>query len=62
MGRERPPGQALTASADRRPGPGVGDGALGFWAALREVFPETRVTLSAYFTRSASAMTYGMTL
>jgi len=21
----------------------VGDGALGFWRALREVFPETRV-------------------
>jgi hypothetical protein len=23
----------------------VGDGALGFWAALREVFPETREQL-----------------
>jgi putative transposase len=26
----------------RAPRVGIGDGALGFWAALREVYPETR--------------------
>jgi transposase-like protein len=27
----------------RAPSLAIGDGALGFWAALEEVFPETRV-------------------
>jgi putative transposase len=32
----------VKARGMRAPVVGVGDGALGFWAALREVFPETR--------------------
>jgi len=32
----------LKARGMRAPTVGVGDGALGFWGALREVFPETR--------------------
>jgi transposase-like protein len=32
----------LKAHGMRAPVVAVGDGALGFWAAIREVFPETR--------------------
>ena len=36
------PAARLRTARDARPGPRVGDGALGFWGALREVFPTTR--------------------
>ena len=36
------PAARLRPPRDARPGLAVGDGALGFWVALREVFPATR--------------------
>ena len=47
IGRARPPWREILLDLRRRglhfgPKLAVGDGALGFWAALREVFPGTR--------------------
>jgi putative transposase len=36
------PAALVQATRHASTGPGVGDGALGFWKAVRDVFPETR--------------------
>ena len=36
------PAAGLRSPGDARPGAGRGDGALGFWNGLRELFPEAR--------------------
>ena len=38
----------------RAPVVAVGDGALGFWAAIREVFPDTSFTFRRYAQASIS--------